>query len=275
MTYLMTAARAATAAAALLAAAPSMAIAYGSGTVPLGTGTYVETFDSLANSGMSSALPNGWRVVEEGTAARVNGTYTADIGSDTAGDIYSYGLAGNTDRALGSLRSGTFQPLFGAVFANGTGSTITDLAFGYTGEQWRNGNASADAFNFQYSLTSTNIADAVDSAAWKDLDSLDFASPNNAAVGALNGNTNSTALTGSLTNLMIGANATFAIRFLDVDASSSDDGLAVDNFTVTARAGAVTPAPAVPEPATWAMMVIGFGLVGGTMRRRRTTVSFA
>nr|WP_084192404.1 PEPxxWA-CTERM sorting domain-containing protein [Parasphingorhabdus marina] len=27
--------------------------------------------------------------------------------------------------------------------------------------------------------------------------------------------------------------------------------------------------PAVPEPATWAMMIGGFGLVGGAMRRRK------
>lgn len=35
--------------------------------------------------------------------------------------------------------------------------------------------------------------------------------------------------------------------------------------------------PAVPEPATWAMMIAGFGFVGGAMRaqRRRTSVSFA
>lgn len=34
-------------------------------------------------------------------------------------------------------------------------------------------------------------------------------------------------------------------------------------------------AAAVPEPASWAMMVGGFGLLGATMRRRaRTTVSF-
>lgn len=34
--------------------------------------------------------------------------------------------------------------------------------------------------------------------------------------------------------------------------------------------------PAVPEPATWAMMLSGFGLMGAAMRRRtRTTVSFA
>ncbi len=29
------------------------------------------------------------------------------------------------------------------------------------------------------------------------------------------------------------------------------------------------PANAVPEPATWAMLITGFGLVGATMRRRR------
>jgi hypothetical protein len=31
--------------------------------------------------------------------------------------------------------------------------------------------------------------------------------------------------------------------------------------------------PAVPEPATWAMMIAGFGLVGGAMRRRRPTAT--
>ncbi|NJC09317.1 PEPxxWA-CTERM sorting domain-containing protein [Polymorphobacter fuscus] len=32
-------------------------------------------------------------------------------------------------------------------------------------------------------------------------------------------------------------------------------------------------AGAVPEPAAWAMMIAGFGLVGGTMRQRRTAVA--
>ncbi|HEU4970127.1 PEPxxWA-CTERM sorting domain-containing protein [Sphingomonas sp.] len=34
-------------------------------------------------------------------------------------------------------------------------------------------------------------------------------------------------------------------------------------------------APGVPEPATWAMMIGGFGLAGGAARRRRTTRAVA
>jgi len=33
--------------------------------------------------------------------------------------------------------------------------------------------------------------------------------------------------------------------------------------------------PAVPEPATWAMMIGGFALAGSTLRRRRTNIQFA
>jgi hypothetical protein len=31
----------------------------------------------------------------------------------------------------------------------------------------------------------------------------------------------------------------------------------------------------IPEPATWAMMIIGFGLIGGALRRRRTMIAAA
>ncbi|MBS0479307.1 MAG: PEP-CTERM sorting domain-containing protein [Proteobacteria bacterium] len=40
--------------------------------------------------------------------------------------------------------------------------------------------------------------------------------------------------------------------------------------------GAVTPpAGGVPEPATWAMMIMGFGLMGGAIRRQRAAVRFS
>ena len=41
------------------------------------------------------------------------------------------------------------------------------------------------------------------------------------------------------------------------------------------RVSGTTTGAAVPEPATWAMMIAGFGLVGGTLRRRRTTAVIA
>lgn len=42
-------------------------------------------------------------------------------------------------------------------------------------------------------------------------------------------------------------------------------------LTISAVAGAV------PEPSTWAMMIMGFGMIGGAMRysRRKTTVAYA
>ncbi|SIO07613.1 PEP-CTERM protein-sorting domain-containing protein [Parasphingorhabdus marina DSM 22363] len=35
------------------------------------------------------------------------------------------------------------------------------------------------------------------------------------------------------------------------------------------KADFVAPPPAIPEPGTWAMMIIGFGAIGGAMRSRR------
>ena len=60
-------------------------------------------------------------------------------------------------------------------------------------------------------------------------------------------------------------------------------GLAPGNFSLQSRAGAIggdlvigdRPAGAVPEPATWALMLIGFGAIGAAMRsRRKVAVSF-
>jgi hypothetical protein len=49
-------------------------------------------------------------------------------------------------------------------------------------------------------------------------------------------------------------------------------GIAGEEFTIGAR---VTPGGgSVPEPASWALMLGGFGLVGGALRRRKMQVSF-
>lgn len=47
---------------------------------------------------------------------------------------------------------------------------------------------------------------------------------------------------------------------------SGDSPFAIDNVRLTSTAAVA----AVPEPGTWAMMLLGFGAVGLSMRRRRT-----
>src|SRR5687767_15766272 len=82
---------------------------------------YTQDFDTLAGAGTSSVVPAGWAFVETGTNA--NTLYTAGTGSSNAGDTYSYGTSGSTERAFGALRSGSLVPIRGAGFTNNTGAT--------------------------------------------------------------------------------------------------------------------------------------------------------
>ena len=242
--------------------------------VRLTTASYGQEFNTLATSGTSAVLPAGWQVFEG--AANGNAVYTAGDGSGNAGTAYSFGTGTSTERALGSLTSGNLTPVYlGAFFTNGFGAAITGLSFQYTGEQWRLGNNAADGLTFQYSLNAT----AVNNGTWTNLSSLNFAPlVTGGATGtaaALDGNAAANRLlrTGSLAGLNIVNNSGFAIRWIDEDVTGNDAGLAVDDFLLTAATAATG---AVPEPASWAMMIGGFALVGLGLRRRRTArVAFA
>jgi hypothetical protein len=61
-----------------------------------------------------------------------------------------------------------------------------------------------------------------------------------------------------------------------VPGAGLDYGVAVTNGVDVLNYTAGVSIAAVPEPATWAMFIGGFGLIGGAMRRRRkVSVSFA
>ncbi len=212
-------------------------------TVPISfTGsTYAQDFNSLSNNvsdGSGSLLPDGWTFFEAGG----NTSYRSGTGSANNGDTYSFGAAGSTERAFGSLRSGSVVPTLGVSFTNDSGATITSLTIGYTGEQWRLGatsRPSADRLEFQYSVNATSLT----TGAWIDGDALDFAAPiTSGTTGALNGNAaaNSAALGSTLTDLSIAPGQTFWLRWTDTDATGADDGLGIDDFTLSA--GTVAPA---------------------------------
>jgi len=194
-----------------------------------------QDFDTLATTGTANtlALP-GWQLIESGGGARDNELYAADSGTANTGDTYSYGAAGAAERALGALRSGTLLPTFGACFTNNTGAAIESLDIAYTGEQWRLGTAGrSDRLDFQYSLDASDVV----TGSWTDADTLDFATPNTATVGAKDGNdaANRATLAGNVGSLSIASGATFWVRWSDSDASGADDGLSVDDFSLIAH----------------------------------------
>ncbi|MBA3878806.1 MAG: hypothetical protein C0500_03715 [Sphingobium sp.] len=201
---------------------------------------YTQDFNSLANSGTANtALPTDWVIVESTGSA----TYAAGTGSLNTGDTYSFGASGSNERALGSLASNALQSRFGVSFTNNTGATITSLAIGYTGEQWRNGgNTAVDRLDFAYSL---NGASDLTTGTWTEVDALDFSSiVNTATAAALDGNAvaNRQAISSTITGLNIAAGATFWLRWVDPNISGNDHGLAIDNFSITANGAAPTAA---------------------------------
>lgn len=206
-----------------------------SGQISLTGSPYSQDFNTLASSGStSSTVPAGWLFAEAGTNA--NATYGIDNGGLNSGNTYSYGTTSSTDRALGGLRSGSLISTIGGSFINNLGSTISELTINYTGEQWRLGaTGRADRLDFQYSLDATSLS----TGTWIDVDLLDFSSPTTTGtVGAKDGNNASfrTAISYTITGLSIADGATFFIRWNDFDATGADDGLAIDDFSISANA---------------------------------------
>jgi len=237
--------------------------------ISLTSATYSQDFDTLANTGTSSILPTGWQIFEGGTNG--NAFYTAGNGDFNGGSAYSYGANGSTERALGTFTSGNLSPIYlSAFFTNGLDTAITDLSFAYVGEQWRLGNNVNDRLTFQYSLNAT----AANNGTWTNLSSLDFAPvvtgglTGTAALLDGNNPNNQRQLSGSLSGLSIAAGSRFAVRWIDTDVTGNDIGFGVDDFRLTATPAVVA---AVPEPASWAMMIGGFAMVGLGLRRRRST----
>ena len=205
--------------------------------VQLNGAKYSQSFNSLPTSGSSnnsSTIPIGFAFSEAGSNNNV--TFAANDGSSSTGDTYSYGTGTNADRAFGELTSDTLQSTLGACFVNNTGFVINSFSISYTGEEWRLGAADAvsDKLDFQFSTTAT----ALNSGTWTDVNSLDFSTPNNAGpAGAKNGNAAENRTTSSPIAIIpatpIPQGATFFIRWVPLNIAGANDGLAIDDFSLT------------------------------------------
>lgn len=220
--------------------------------------TYLEDFDTLATV-TSTSLPPGWAISEAGTSA--NDSYGAGTGSSTTGNTYSFGATASTDRALGAVRTTGVASTFGTVVTNSTGGTLTQLTIQFTGEQWRLGAVGrADRLDFGYSLDGTSII----TGTWTDVDALDFTGPITAgATGALDGNAIDNQLL--LSHIIVGLNlldgGNLWLRWVDFDATGSDDGLAIDNFSLLAggQIGEGGGSESVPDSLPMGVIVAALG----------------
>ncbi len=118
---------------------------------------------------------------------------------------------------------------------------ISSLDIAYTGELWRLGATTGrtDELDFQYSTNATSLS----SGTWTSVSALNFITPNTTGTaGARDGNAggNFSNVSASITGVSISNGASFWTRWLDFDASASDDGLAVDDFSLTPQSTAAS-----------------------------------
>lgn len=209
---------------------------------PLLSANYSQDFNSLPGgiatmpvggdlSVINSQL-NGWYFYEMGSAGNLS--ISSGDGNISTGDTYQFGNTGINERSLGTLRSSVVNSILGFYFVNNSGQTITSIAISYTGEQWRLGTANRpDKLDVQYSLSATSV----NSGIWVDAEPLDFNAPVSLPpTGALNGNNagNRITVTSTIQGIKVHPGNTFFIRWVDYDASGSEDGLGIDDFSLNA-----------------------------------------
>lgn len=228
------------AAASVVLVAPGTAAADGSvngGERTLAAVTVTENFDSLsALTSDQSVVPMGIQLLELGTSGFADGEYNGNDGSSNSGNLFSYGSAGSGERALGSLNSGTNDPRFGILLRNTSGQPITDLTLSFTGEHWRRGGtARTDRLDFAYSTSDL----VLNGAGFTDVNALDVVVAAGASTGALDGNAaaNRYPVSGSLGGVAVPANGTVLLRWSTPDVAGSEDGIAVDDLSITATLG--------------------------------------
>ena len=225
---------------------------------------YSQSFDSLAASGtltfVNDSTLQGWSLFR---ASGTSMTMTAGSGSSNAGGFYSFGTGTATDRALGSIASGsTGTIVYALALTNNSGSALDSFTLRYDGEQWRNGGVTAvHSLTVQYGF-GANYA----TAAWVTPPAgFDFASVvGTTTAAAVDGNVaGKVANLGGTVTTNWAAGDTLWVRWTDIDNTGGDHGLAIDNVSFSVATAAV------PEPGTYTMLLAGLGAVGFIARRRR------
>lgn len=193
--------------------------------------------------------------------------FRAQDGSGSGGTgrgVVSFGTAGSSERALGTLATSNQINSFGLVLTNNTTGILTQFTLSYTGEQWRRGNVAApNSLLFFYGIAA-GLQDQTAPAVPTTLVAapiLNFVAPNTQASPtevAIDGNAagNRTLVSATITGLTWNPGETLVLQWNGIDQSGQDDGLAIDDVSFVA----------VPAPGALALLGLG-GLLAGRRRR--------
>ncbi|MCT7976985.1 putative Ig domain-containing protein [Laspinema olomoucense] len=211
-------------------------------------GAYFQNFDSLAANGTTHAWTNhftlpGWYLFRQPLPGTAISFYDVNNGSNPRGSFYSYGLTNQSDRALGGLGSGgdyfsrpASEKIAGWIaFAatNTTGLPINSITLNFDGEQWRSGaNTTRQTRRLEYGLGATfeTVTNWTTPG-----ENFDFTSPiARETLDEVDGNTEGLRanLGGTIPDLTWGNNQTLWIRWVTLNESGHDHGLAIDNFSL-------------------------------------------
>ena len=240
--------------------------------VLMSNGTYSQSFDSLANVGTDIAWTNnvtlpGWFASKSVAPTEIT-NYDTGTGLSTAGSLYSFGSSGSTERTLGSLASGTPGNIaYGLRCLNDTGFDRTNLTVSYTGEQWRAGNSNVQKLAFSYHIgASLTNADARNSQSWTAFPALDFSSPNTNSTQALDGSDPTNRVTFAnivLSGVRVPAGLELFLRWFDTNDAGSDDGMGVDDLTVSFGQAVTNTTP--PPGTNTAFSVLTYNVHGNSV----------
>ena len=249
------------------------------------SGDYHQTFDTLPLSGTSNTWTDnstlaGWYADRE-IGGEIS-VLSAGTGSSTSTNLYSFGSSASADRSLGALASGSSNAIaYGVLFQNTSDQTITFTDFAYRGELWRMGfPAQSETLEFAYRISSAPITSVL-TGTWIDVNALDFASASSSApsgaTGAVDGNlAGNFSLLNSSLSLALDPGSYLMFRWYDIDHESADNGLGIDNVSLS-YVSASAPPPAiiaVPEPSTYGILGVVGLVVAALWRRRRSTSDF-
>ncbi len=236
-------------------------------------GVLAQDFDTLPATGLFTFSTKGPQALEQtpifaagaaGWSLYANAgtplSFLVDLGGSTTASVYSYGVPGSTERALGLLANSTRASRAGLRLVNGTGQTLTQFTLSYVGEKWRTGGtANLNQLTFGYRIQAAAF-DLDSGAAFTAVPALHYTAPPNGSVGnALNGNVaaNRTLVSANVTGISWPAGQMLVLRWQDSDSTGDDDGLALDDVAFFAPVGAsVAPQITSVSPANGATAVM-------------------